>query len=248
MAGNRVARAAFQTVLETIFPPHCLGCGEMVSELGALCPDCWREAHFISGLVCDKCGVPLPGECSDQPELCDDCMTIARPWAQGRAVLVYKGTGRKLVLALKHADRQEIAPPAARWMIRTLDGILTTATVIAPVPLHWTRFWKRRYNQSALLANAIAKQSGATAIPDLLHRKRRTRSLDGLSRDERFALMQGRLTLNPRFQDRIKGRNVLLVDDVMTSGATLAAATEACHVAGAAQVCIVALARVQKDA
>ena len=248
MAVNRVAASAFQTVLETVFPPHCLSCQQMVSELGGLCPDCWRDAYFISGLVCDKCGVPLPGESLDTAEICDDCMTIARPWAQGRAVFVYKGTGRSLVLGLKHADRQDIVPVAGKWMLRSLGGILTPNMIVTPIPLHWFRFWRRRYNQSALLAREIAKQSGLLYAPDLLKRKKHTRSLDGLSRDERFALMQSRISLNPRWRHKIRGRDVLIVDDVMTSGATLAAASDAANVAGAGQICIVALARVQKDA
>ena len=248
MAGNKVARAAFQTVLETVFPPHCLSCQGMVSQVGGLCPDCWREAHFIDGMICDKCGVPLPGESSDTAELCDDCMTIARPWAHGRAVFVYKGTGRKLVLGLKHADRQDIAPVAGKWMVRASEEVLTPDMIVAPIPLHWIRFWRRRYNQSALLAREIARQCGLTYAPDLLKRKKYTRSLDGLSRDDRFALMQSRISISPRYANEISGRDVLIVDDVMTSGATLAAASEACYVAGARQICIVALARVQKDA
>lgn len=246
MAGNRVVRSAFQTVLERIYPPHCLSCREIVIEAGGLCPDCWRNARFIRGLACNKCGAPLPGE-SDQPELCDDCLQIARPWDCGRAVFVYCGTGRKLVLALKHGDRQDLAKPMARWMIRSLHDVLTPDMTVAPVPLHWMRFWKRRYNQSALLATELAKLSGTVCIPDLLLRNRRTPCLDGLTRDERFSLMNGQLRVNPRYQEHLKGMRVLLVDDVMTSGATLASATDACHVAGVEQVCIVTLARVQKD-
>lgn len=220
----------------------------MVLETGGLCPDCWRDARFISGHVCETCGVPLPGESDGHVDHCDDCMTIARPWAHGRAVFVYKGTGRSIVLALKHSDRQDIAPEAAKWMLRIAEPILTEDMLVAPVPLHWTRFWKRRYNQSALLAREMAKLSDLTYAPDLLLRASRTKSLDGLTRDERFALMQNRIRLNPLWADRIKDRNVLIVDDVMTSGATLAAASEACIVAGARQICIVTLARVLKDA
>lgn len=248
MAGHKVARRAFQTVLETVFPPHCISCRGMVLETGGLCPDCWRDARFIMGHTCAACGAPLPGEGDGHVDLCDDCMTIARPWAHGRSVFVYKGTGRSIVLALKHADRQDIAPEAAKWMLRSAASIVTPDMLIAPVPLHWTRFWKRRYNQSALLAREMAKLSELTYAPDLLFRTSRTQSLDGLTRDERFALMQSRIRLNPRWTERIKGRDVLIVDDVMTSGATLAAASEAAIVAGAGQICIVTLARVQKDA
>lgn len=153
-----------------------------------------------------------------------------------------------MVLALKHGDRQDIVPEAAKWILRSADPILTPDMLVAPVPLHWTRFWKRRFNQSALLAREMAKRADLTYAPDLLRRTSRTQSLDGLTRDARFALMQRRIHLNPRWAGQIRGRDLLLVDDVMTSGATLAAAAEACQSGKPRHICVVTLARVQKDA
>ena len=248
MFGNRIAAAAIQTVFETIFPPQCLSCSAIVSAAGGLCPDCWRDTHFINGLICDKCGSPLPGDESDECVLCDDCIKIARPWDKGRAALVYIGAGRRLVLGLKHADRTEIANTAGRWMANSCCNIVKTTSIVAPIPLHSGRLFKRRYNQSALLAHELAKVHQIDVIPDLLTRTKKTKPLDGLSKDQRFALLSRAITVTPRFTGIIQDADVLLVDDVMTSGATFAAATEACFVAGANSVCIVALARVKKDA
>ena len=239
--------AALQTAVRVLYPPRCLSCGGMVEQDFGLCGTCWRDTPFITGLVCDSCGTPLPGD-SNTIELRDACLQTARPWDRGRAAMLYKDNGRKLVLALKHGDRHDIADPAALWLARTLRPILPDTPLIVPVPLHLTRLLRRRFNQSALLAQALARVLNADCCPDALLRPTRTPSLDGHSRDERFATMAGTLIANPKRRAQMAGRDVVIVDDVMTSGATMAAATDACHEADANTVCIAALARVAKDA
>ena len=236
-----------QSVLNLAFPPRCTGCGAMVAEDFALCGACWRETPFIEGLVCDACGVPLPGEEGGAPEYCDDCLSIARPWGRGRAALVYRDRGRKMVLALKHGDRTEVARPAARWLMRAGLPLLTPETLLVPVPLHWRRLLRRRYNQAAELAKALARAGGQEWVPDALVRTERTPVLDGLGREARFAALGRAIRPHPRQGIRLKDRTVLLVDDVMTSGATLAAAAEAVRGAGAARVDVLVLARVAKE-
>lgn len=237
-----------QAVLHLVYPPQCLTCDALVTTDFGLCGKCWRETPFVTGLVCDQCGVPLPGDDPGHPVHCDDCLTTARPWSQGRAALLYKGNARNIVLALKHGDRIDLARPAAGWMLRAAAPILQPGMVVAPVPLHWLRLLKRRYNQAALLSGALAKAAGLVHCPDLLTRRRNTHSQEGRDRDGRFANMADAVRVNPARDWQIIGRPVLLVDDVMTSGATLAACTEACVAAGASLVSVLVLARVAKDA
>lgn len=240
-------RRGFQTGLNAIYPARCLTCGAIVDGDFGLCGPCWRDTSFIGGTVCDACGVPLPGSDGDETAHCDACLQSPRPWDRGRAAMVYRDTGRRLVLALKHGDRQEIAQPAGLWLANAVSGLLTEQTLIAPVPLHWQRMLKRRYNQSALLSKVLAARVARPWCPDLLHRYRHTRSLDGLGREERRQAVEDAIRVHPRRRHRLIGRPLLLVDDVMTSGATLAACTTACIEAGSGPVCIVTLARVGKD-
>ncbi len=236
----------FQTLLHAVFPPECLSCRMRVANDDGLCGTCWRDTAFIDGSVCDACGVPLRGEVQSGDK-CDDCMQIARPWSQGRAALLYKDRGRALVLALKHGDRHDIVRPAGRWMAKAAEDILREDTIVAPVPLHWMRMVKRRYNQSALIGKAMARELELPFCADLLIRTRATASLDGKPREARFKELSGAIRINHKRADLIKGRSVLLVDDVITSGATLAACAEACLASHAREVCVVTLARVAKD-
>jgi predicted amidophosphoribosyltransferase len=190
----------------------------------------------------------LLGEDHGEVVQCDHCMTIARPWSKGRAALVYAGVGRRLVLGLKHGDRTDLAPAAAQWMAHKIPGWAGLDTVVVPVPLHWLRVVRRRFNQSALLAHEIGKVMDLPVCPDALLRPRKTKPLEGHSREARFAELSGAIIPNPKRAHEIAGKSVIIVDDVMTSGATLAASAEAARAAGAINVSIVTLARVVKDA
>jgi ComF family protein len=241
-------QAGLRGFLRALYPPQCISCETMVDAEFALCPACWRETPFVAGLCCDKCGIPLPGqEAPGSIVLCDDCLRIARPWARGRAVMMYGGKGRSLVLALKHGDRTDLARPAGIWLARAAAPILLPGMIVAPVPLHWLRLAKRRYNQAALLSARLARETGLGHVPDLLVRRRATGTQDGKSRDGRFANVAQALSLHPRHAATVAGRPVLLVDDVMTSGATLAAAADAILAAGAGPVHVITLARVGHD-
>lgn len=160
---------------------------------------------------------------------------------------MYQDRARALVLALKHGDRPEIAKPAGRWLARAARPLLAPDILIAPVPLHWTRMLHRRYNQSALLSAALARETGAEHCPDLLRRHRRTPPLEGMTADERFRTLSTVISVPSRREPILRGRPVLLVDDVMTSGATLSACSAACYASGAGSVSVVTLARVAKD-
>ena len=218
----------------------------MVDSDFGLCAACWRETPFITGVVCEACGVPLPGLADGHRLECDACMAHPRAWHRGRAALRYEAVARKLVLALKHGDRQEIARPAGKWMAQAALPMIRSDMIVAPVPLHWSRLLRRRYNQSALLSAQVAKRLSLTHCPDLLTRVKRTQSLDRKPHDVRMEELTDAIQPHPRHRALIAGRPVLLIDDVMTSGATLTASTQACAQAGSDEICTVVLARVTK--
>ena len=240
-----MVRSVLQTALRAIYPPECMLCRSPVAMEFGLCAECWRETPFLGGAVCDACGTQLPGPAEDDVQ-CDQCMDHPRGWDRGRAALRYGDQARRLVLALKHGDRQDIARPAARWMAQAARPMLTPETLIAPVPLHWLRQAKRRYNQSLLLAQGIAHETGHKLCADLLQRPRRTPSLEGQSIDERQATLSDAIRVNPRRKHMVaNGRPVLLVDDVLTTGATLEACTAALRKSQAGEICVIVLARAE---
>jgi predicted amidophosphoribosyltransferase len=250
MVGNLVTRRGGAILsglksglVDAIFPPRCLVCTEATEAARGLCASCWRETHFIAGAACAKCGVPLIGEAAPG-DLCDGCERRPPAWDRGRAAVVYTGTGRKAVLALKHSDRLDVAGPLAGWMAAAGGALLAEADLIAPVPLHWRRLIRRRYNQSAELARHVGRASGRPVVADLLRRVRQTVPQERMDHDARYSNQAGAIAMNPRHATLVEGRGVLLVDDVMTSGATLSACTEACRAAGASRVDVLVLARV----
>lgn len=234
-----------KSALQMVFPPRCLCCGEQVAASGGLCGTCWRDAEFIRGLACDCCATPLLGE-ETGSVLCDACARAPRPWSQGRAAFVYRGSARNMILAFKN-DRLDLTKPLAGWLSSAVRSMINADMLVAPVPLHATRFLKRRYNQSALLAQELARLNALDYIPDLLTRTRRTTPQFGHPAD-RERNLEGAIGVTRRFGRDIQGRHILLVDDVLTSGATLNACAAACLAGGASKVSVAVLARVARDA
>ncbi|MFN3276266.1 MAG: ComF family protein [Paracoccus sp. (in: a-proteobacteria)] len=251
---HRLLRGAVKAGLALIYPPQCLSCDAAVAGgEGAvhLCPACWPDAAFIGASCCDSCGTTLPG--GDAGEnggdlFCDDCLSVTRPWAQGRAALVYAGTGRRMVLALKHGDRPDLAPALGRWLARAAAPLIRPGTVVVPVPLHLRRLMRRKYNQAALLAAQVARAHALPHHPRLLHRHRHTEGQDHRSISDRFANIAGALSVDPAQTAALRGRPVLLIDDVMTSGATLSEAAWRLSEAGLGPIRVAVLARAVKDA
>lgn len=237
-----------QSVLSMIYPPQCISCDQSTERDFALCGFCWRETPFIEGLVCDLCGEPLAGEDDGHVVHCDACMKLERPWVQGRSVMLYGKNARKLILAMKHGDRPEIARAAGPWLARAGRDIFPDDPVIVPIPIHWSRRLKRRYNQSAELGRALAKETRFEHVPDALIRPTRTQPHEGMTQEARFQNMERAIQPHRKQGARIKARDVILLDDVMTSGATFHAATHAALKAGAASVRVLSLARVARDA
>nr|WP_247744810.1 ComF family protein [Shimia sp. R11_0] len=247
VADNRHVKAKFQTALRLLFPPRCVACGALVESDFALCADCWLEVTFLGGDVCDACGAPVIDGASEISPLCDSCLYDRPPWSKGRAAFMYGGVGRSLVLALKHGDRTDIVRPAAKWLAGAAQPLLKPNTLVAPVPLHRWRYLRRRYNQAALVAEAVARHLSLPYCPDLLLRVRGLGSLEGLGAAARRQKLSGAICANPKHAEMLHKASVLLVDDVLTTGATLKAATEACLNANAKDVCVATLARVAKD-
>ena len=233
-----------ETLRDLILPPSCLLCAARVDEHACLCSRCWRAADFITKPRCEVTGVPFAHEwpAGTQSRL----SRIFPPlYDHARAVLRYDGQiGRPLVLRMKYADRPEIAQRVALWMARSSADLLPQTDMIAPVPLHWQRLWSRRFNQAGELARHLAVLSGRYFCPRLLLRVRATPSQIGLGRAARRRNVRGAFEVAPAWRKEIKGKSVLIVDDVMTSGATMESCTKALRRAGAGEVNVITLARV----
>ncbi len=243
-AVSALGRAA----LDFVYPPTCLACRAAIAEAGALCSRCWGAMRFIERPFCERLGTPFeqdlgPGLISPQ--------AIADPPVYGRAraaVRFEDGPARRLIHRLKYSDRIEIAKPVGRWMARAGADILAEADVLTPIPLHRLRLMARRFNQAAALAAAIGQETGKPCDPTLLARVKATKAQVGLSRAQRADNVQGAFRVSAKAEPRLRGRRVVLVDDVLTSSATVNAAARALLRAGAANVDVLVFARVVTDA
>lgn len=238
-------KAALGTLLDALYPPVCIACGAETGRTGGLCAICFAEAPFITGSVCTACG--LPSETVHGP-ICDGCRHAPPGWDEGRAAALYDGPVRRAVLAFKHGDRLDIARAVAPWLLRAGHDLLAGADLVVPVPLHWRRLVQRRFNQSAELARALCALAGRREAyaPGLVARMRATPSQEGRSRAARLANMDRAFEATAAGRAALPARHVLMIDDVMTTGATLSALAEALRAAGAARVDALALARVTR--
>jgi ComF family protein len=235
-------RHAARIALDIALPTLCVACREPVDGEG-VCAKCWAKLSFIAPPYCPKLGIPFvydPG-----PELLS-MEAIANPpaYARARAAVRYDDVARTLVHALKYQDRTDLAPAMGRWMARAGRELLEEADALIPVPLHWRRGWSRRYNQSGALARVIERQSGVKLISEALRRVRPTQQQIGLSRPQRASNVQGAFKVPAQRQATIHGRRVILIDDVLTSGATVDACARALLRAKAASVDVLVFARV----
>jgi ComF family protein len=236
-------RRAGKSLADLLYPPSCLACRTAVGSAQALCPACWRTMPFIEHPVCERLGVPFALDLG--PGLLSPAAMADPPvFGRARAVARYDGPARDLVHRLKFSDRLDMAGPMGRWMARAGTGLTADADALVPVPLHPLRFWRRRYNQSALLAQEVSRRCGVPVRLDWLARVKPTRPQVGLTRAERADNLQGSFRVNEGRRAMVAGSRIVLVDDVFTTGATANAAARVLLRAGAASVDVLTFARV----
>lgn len=245
----------FCPLLDFILPPRCVACNALASEPHGVCAACFPLLRFIPDTHCHTCGLPFEGTDGENtvtdtvPEqalqlTCAACIADPPSYVKAMAALVYNDTSRHLILRLKHGDDLTVVPALCRWMRLSSGDMLTKADVLIPVPLHWTRLWQRRFNQAAVLAAELAKNTGLPWYGRVLLRRRATASQGHLSRGQRQKNVGTAFVVPPHKQHHIQDKTILLIDDVMTSGATVTACTNALLKAGAKDVLVLTAARV----
>jgi len=243
MRFRRGLRGALRLALDMALPPLCPSCREPLGDGIGLCASCWSKLSFIEPPYCARLGIPFlydpgPGLLSME--------AIANPPAydRARAAVRYDDVARALVHRFKYGDRLDLAPLMGRWMARAGGELLANADALIPVPLHWRRLWARRFNQSAALAGAIGQASGVPVLHSALKRVRATAQQVGLSKPQRAENVQGAFSVPAGEKGLVAGRRLVLIDDVLTSGATVDSCARALLRAGAAHVDVLAFARV----
>lgn len=234
-------------LLRVIYPPTCVSCGVSVDEPHALCAQCWSGLRFISRPLCERFGTPFEVDVGG-PILSLAAISAPPLYQRARAAVCYDETARQLVYRFKYSDHIELGEALGRLMAHAGAELLERADILVPIPLHWTRLWARRFNQAMVLARVVSRISSTKrTLPvksDVLIRTKRTRQQTGLTRLRRAANLRSAFQVPPKAVNAVKGKRIVLIDDVLTTGATVNAATRALLKAGAARVDVLTFARV----
>ena len=245
-APRSLGLAALRAGLDFVLPPRCPGCGVQTGALGGLCLACWKETRFIAAPQCAQCGYPFELDFGAGAR-CGACLAEPPDYDRARAAVAYDDRVARIIIGFKHTDRTDLAPGLACWMARAGAELLDAADLIVPVPLHPGRLFQRRYNQSALLARPLADMAAVPLAGGLIRRHRATPSQGRLSPSARRRNVEGAFRVDPTQTPRLKDRRVLLIDDVMTTGATVNALARRLKRDGAAAVDVLTLARVVRE-
>jgi len=229
--------------LDLILPPQCPITGEPVAAPGLLSAKAWAKLQFIDDPVCARCGAPFAHDHGEGAE-CAACIAEPPAFGRARAAVVYDDASHRLIVGFKHSDRTELNPLFGAWLARAGGPLIGKETILVPTPLHWRRLLSRRYNQAGLLAAAAGRATGAMVAYDVLKRLRPTPPQQALSADARRRNVAGAFAVRPERTCDIMGAHIVLIDDVLTTGATLSACARALKKAGAASVDALVLARV----
>lgn len=238
---------ALSPIVDLVYPARCPSCGEGLAAQDGLCPSCWSDLAIPGEPACRLCQRPFAAGQGAAGAVCAPCLAEPPRHDGIAAGTLYNAASRKLVLAFKHGRRIALAPMLARLVSARLPA-LDGEWLIVPVPLHRWRLWQRGFNQSALLAREIARLRGQALLVDGLERRKPTPALGGLGRAARARALSGAIAVGERHRARLKGASVVLVDDVLTSGATSEACVSALKRAGARRVAIACFARVLDEA
>lgn len=233
--------------MQAVLPPTCLSCRKPAGGAGGLCAKCWQEAGFIERPYCERLGTPFAYD-SGGPLISPAAFADPPAFDRARAAMRFSDVARDLVHLLKYGDRLDLAKPFSSWMARAGGELLHEADVLVPVPLHWTRLFQRRFNQSAELARGLARRTKVPVIDDVLVRVRATPPQVGLARDERAKNVHGAFSVEQAMRAKVKGKRIVLVDDVLTTGATANACARVLRRAGATRIDVLTLARVVDSA
>jgi len=240
-------RTALHAVADLLLPPVCIACRTRIESHGLLCGDCFGKIEFIAPPLCARLGIPLPYD-PGEPSLSAAALAAPPVYDRARAVARYSETMRDLVGSFKYRDRQEGLRLFSRWLARAGAELLGDADLIVPVPLYRSRLWWRRFNQSAMLAQGLSRTTGLPVDCFALKRVRRTASQVGLSPEQRKRNVAGAFRVEPSRAGAVKGKKIVVVDDVITTGATVEACARVLKRAKAARVDVLALARVVEPA
>lgn len=239
-------RVGLRRSADILFPASCIGCRIEVSEPGTLCPECWSQLRFIEKPYCPVLGIPFNHDFGEN-FMSAEAIANPPPFRRLRSAVLHRGAAQRMAVSLKFHDRTDLASWMARWMQRAGRELLDECDVILPVPLHKWRFWSRRFNQSAELARSLAQLSGKPYEPQAIRRIRQTNQQIGLGLKERKRNVDGAFRVPKEHDIHVRGRRVLLIDDVYTTGSTAKAATRALLRGGAKSVDVLTFSRVLPD-